>query len=31
MMRALLGFTSKAQWLRFARSHLRRLFPYLPL
>ena len=27
---ALLGFTSEARWLRFGRSHLRDLFPYLP-
>lgn len=30
MMQAMLGFTSEARWLRHARSHLRRLFPYLP-
>ncbi|MER6359175.1 IS982 family transposase [Streptomyces sp. NPDC001634] len=30
MMQAVLGFTSEAKWLRYARSHLRRLFPYLP-
>ena len=27
---ALLGFTSEARWLRFARDQLRHLFPYLP-
>ncbi|MFI7498818.1 transposase [Streptomyces sp. NPDC049687] len=30
MMQAMLGFTSEARWLRHARSHLRRLFPYRP-
>lgn len=30
MMQAMLGFTSEARWLRYARAHLRRLFPYLP-
>jgi hypothetical protein len=30
VMQALLGFTSEARWLRYARSHLRHLFPYLP-
>jgi hypothetical protein len=30
MMQALLGFTSEARWLRYARAHLRHLFPYLP-
>ncbi|HVB45918.1 MAG TPA: hypothetical protein VNF47_24855 [Streptosporangiaceae bacterium] len=30
VMRALLGFTSEARWLRHARAHLRHLFPYLP-
>ena len=29
-MQALLGFTSEARWLRYARAHLRGLFPYLP-
>jgi hypothetical protein len=29
-MAALLGFTSEARWLRFARVQLRSLFPYLP-
>jgi hypothetical protein len=29
-MQALLGFTSEARWLRYARAHLRHLFPYLP-
>jgi len=31
VMQALLGFTSEARWLRFARSRLRALFPFLPL
>ncbi|MFD0288473.1 hypothetical protein ACFQZP_44100 [Streptomyces lutosisoli] len=30
MMQAMLGFTSEAKWLCHARSHLQRLFPYLP-
>jgi hypothetical protein len=30
VMQALLGFVSEARWLRFARGHLRHLFPYLP-
>ena len=30
VMQALLGHTSEARWLRYARSHLRHLFPYLP-
>jgi hypothetical protein len=30
VMRALLGFTSEARWLRYARAHLRRMFPRLP-
>jgi hypothetical protein len=30
VMQALLEFTSKALWLRYARAHLGRLFPYLP-
>lgn len=30
VMQALLGFTSEARWLRYARAHLRPLFPYLP-
>jgi hypothetical protein len=30
VMQALLGFTSEARWLRYARAHLRHLFPYLP-
>ena len=30
VMAALLGFTSEARWLRFARKHLRDLFRYLP-
>jgi hypothetical protein len=29
-MQALLGFTSEARWVRYARAHLRALFPYLP-
>ena len=30
-MQALLGFSSEARWLRFARAHLRYLFPGLRL
>ena len=30
VMQALLGFTSEARWLRYARAHLGRMFPYLP-
>jgi hypothetical protein len=30
VMQALLGYTSEARWLRYARAHLRHLFPYLP-
>jgi hypothetical protein len=30
VLQALLGFVSEARWLRFARTHLRQLFPYLP-
>ena len=30
VMQALLGRTSEARWLRFARARLRHLFPYLP-
>ena len=30
VMQALLGRTSEARWLRYARAHLRHLFPYLP-
>jgi hypothetical protein len=30
VMQALLGFVSETRWLRFASSHLRHLFPYLP-
>jgi Transposase DDE domain len=30
VLQALLGFTSKARWLRHADRHLRHLFPYLP-
>ena len=30
VLQALLGFVSEARWLRFARTHLRHLFPYLP-
>ena len=30
VIQALLGFTSEARWLRYARAHLRTLFPYLP-
>ncbi|MEU7638112.1 hypothetical protein AB0C11_18765 [Streptomyces sp. NPDC039016] len=29
-MQAVLGYTSEAEWLRHARAHLCRLFPYLP-
>ena len=31
VMQAMLGFTSEARWLRYARTHLHHLFPYLPL
>jgi hypothetical protein len=30
VLQALLGFTSEARWLRYARAHLTDLFPYLP-
>jgi hypothetical protein len=30
VLQALLGYTSEARWLRYARTHLRHLFPYLP-
>jgi hypothetical protein len=30
VMQALHGFVSETRWLRFAREHLRHLFPYLP-
>jgi Transposase DDE domain len=30
VMQALLSFTSEARWLRYAHTHLRHLFPYLP-
>jgi hypothetical protein len=30
VLQALLGHTSEARWLRFARGQLRHLFPYLP-
>jgi hypothetical protein len=30
VLQALLGFTSEARWLRYANSHLRAMFPYLP-
>jgi len=30
VMQALLGYTSEARWLRYARCQLRHLFPYLP-
>ncbi len=30
VMQALLGFTSEARWIRYARENLRHLFPYLP-
>src|SRR2546429_3387972 len=31
VMQALLGYTSESRWLRYARAHLRHLFPCLPL
>ena len=30
VLQALLGFTSEARFLRYANTHLRGLFPYLP-
>ena len=30
VMQALLGFTSEARWLRYARTHLRDMFPHVP-
>jgi Transposase DDE domain len=30
VLQALLGFSSETRWLRYAREHLRHLFPYLP-
>jgi Transposase DDE domain len=30
VLQALLGYVSEARWLRYARAHLRGLFPYLP-
>jgi len=30
VLQALLGYPSEARWLRYARTHLRHLFPYLP-
>jgi hypothetical protein len=30
VLQALLGFTSEARWLRYARTHLQRMFRYLP-
>jgi Transposase DDE domain len=30
VLQALLGYVSEARWLRYARKHLRGLFPYLP-
>jgi hypothetical protein len=30
VLQALCGFASEARWLRYARAHLRHLFPYLP-
>jgi Transposase DDE domain len=30
VLQALLGYTSELRWLRYARSHLGHLFPYLP-
>ncbi|MCW2940833.1 MAG: transposase family protein [Actinomycetia bacterium] len=31
VMQAMLGYTSEARWLRYAREHLGGLFPFLPL
>ena len=30
VMQALLGFTSEARWLRYARTHMRDMFPHVP-
>jgi hypothetical protein len=30
VLQAVLGYVSEARWLRYARTHLRGLFPYLP-
>nr|WP_010315182.1 hypothetical protein [Saccharopolyspora spinosa] len=30
VMQAMLGFHNEARWLRYTRTHLRHLFPYLP-
>lgn len=30
VMQAMLGFHSEARWLRYARAHLRHMFPFLP-
>lgn len=30
VLQALLGFPNDAQWIRYARQHLGRLFPYIP-
>ncbi|MGC8628547.1 MAG: IS982 family transposase, partial [Acidimicrobiales bacterium] len=30
VLQALLGYTSEARWLRYARCHLGAMFPYLP-
>ncbi|GLI45051.1 hypothetical protein GALLR39Z86_49010 [Glycomyces algeriensis] len=30
VMQGLLGFTSEHRWIRYARAHLRSMFPYLP-
>ncbi|MFE5587433.1 IS982 family transposase, partial [Kitasatospora sp. NPDC056531] len=30
VMQALLGYVSERRWIRYASSHLRHLFPYLP-
>lgn len=30
VMQAMLGFHNESRWLRYARAHLRHLFPYLP-
>jgi hypothetical protein len=31
VMQSMLGYTSEARWLRYAREHLNHLFPFLPL
>lgn len=30
VLQALLGFTSEARWIRYAKTHLRPMFPYIP-